>query len=93
MKNLLFLAVMVGATLASCVNPDEKRLSTAPSPEDKTVKMNVALAVDKDLVCGMKVTPASLKDTFTYEGKVYGFCNEGCKAEFAQDPKKYLAAQ
>jgi YHS domain-containing protein len=49
------------------------------------------LALDKDPVCQMSVTgEAKLADTLTYNGKLYGFCNPGCKEEFKKTPQQFL---
>lgn len=45
-------------------------------------------AGDKDLVCSMKVKQGDC-DTAHYQGKIYGFCAEGCKESFQADPQKY----
>ncbi|MFN8308364.1 MAG: YHS domain-containing protein [Chitinophagales bacterium] len=92
MQKVVFLSLAV-AFLSACTNPEALKTSTTPVPEQKMEVKLSALADNKDHVCGMELEQASLKDTATYEGKMYGFCNEGCKAEFVKDPKKYLAAQ
>ena len=45
----------------------------------------------KDPVCGMTVTAQSAH-SLRHEGKPVYFCSAGCKARFAADPSKYLAA-
>ncbi|HEU5058317.1 MAG TPA: heavy metal translocating P-type ATPase [Kofleriaceae bacterium] len=44
-----------------------------------------------DPVCGMKARPDG-PHTLTHDGTLYSFCCAGCKAKFAADPAKYLAA-
>lgn len=47
----------------------------------------------KDLVCGMVVNEAKARAAgrmVDYAGKAYFFCNDGCRAEFAADPEKFL---
>jgi Cu+-exporting ATPase len=44
-----------------------------------------------DVVCGMKVDPKETKVQSEHKGKVYYFCNIGCKEKFESDPEKYLA--
>jgi RND family efflux transporter MFP subunit len=49
----------------------------------------------KDLVCGMDVDPkeaAAAGRTVEHGGKVYYFCSDDCKAEFAANPAAYLKA-
>ena len=45
----------------------------------------------KDPVCGMTVTEQS-QHGLEHEGRPYYFCSAGCKAKFAADPAKYVAA-
>ena len=45
----------------------------------------------KDPVCGMTVTEQS-QHRLEHEGRPYYFCSAGCKAKFAADPSKYVAA-
>ena len=44
-----------------------------------------------DPVCGMKVDPATAKDTLTHEGRTYYFCCDGCRATFLGDPARFAA--
>jgi Cu(I)/Ag(I) efflux system membrane fusion protein len=47
-----------------------------------------------DPVCGMKVDAAEAKAAklcSEHQGKMYFFCNEGCRRRFEADPAKYLA--
>jgi Cu+-exporting ATPase len=48
-------------------------------------------AAMKDPVCGMTVTAAS-PHRLEHEGRSYFFCSEHCRAKFAADPTRYLAA-
>jgi len=57
------------------------RFQGAPAP---------AAAIDP--VCGMTVDPARAAGRHEHAGVVYHFCCEGCRAKFAADPEKYLAA-
>ncbi len=43
-----------------------------------------------DPVCGMKVDPATARHTHVHAGVTYYFCCDGCRANFAADPDKYL---
>jgi len=47
------------------------------------------LASKKDPICGM---PAFrfMKDTTTYNKKIYAFCSAECKEEFLKNPKGYI---
>lgn len=59
------------------------------TPTKKTTKLDVKVVNEEDPICGMK-TAQFLKDTLTYDKKVYGFCNTRCKETFKKDPKKYV---
>src|SRR5438270_6344486 len=43
-----------------------------------------------DPVCGMKVDPATAKNSFAHAGKTYYFCCAHCLEKFRADPEKYL---
>ena len=38
----------------------------------------------------MELTDDAIADTTLVDGKIYGFCNVGCKQEFLQNKAKYL---
>jgi YHS domain-containing protein len=44
-----------------------------------------------DPVCKMEVDEATAPATSEYKGKTYYFCAPGCKKEFDEDPKEFLA--
>jgi Cu+-exporting ATPase len=46
----------------------------------------------RDPVCGMTVDPHATPYRHTHQGRHYYFCSAGCRAKFATDPAKYLAA-
>jgi YHS domain-containing protein len=48
------------------------------------------LAQITDPVCGMNMTQIKIADTATVNGKLYAFCNPGCKDEFVKNPDQYL---
>lgn len=50
-----------------------------------------ATASEIDPVCGMKVSPATAKHTFTLEGKTYYFCCPKCAEKFKASPQEYLS--
>ncbi|GIV24770.1 MAG: hypothetical protein KatS3mg026_0462 [Bacteroidia bacterium] len=63
----------------------------APSPNAGKI---LAIPLDKLAVpycpeCEMSFERFPIADTLTYEGKLYGFCSEGCKKAFQekQPPK------
>ena len=92
MKTILFLATML---LVFGCSQQTKTDSTTPSQTTETKKPVISslsqLAASTDLNCGMKFTSAEdVKDTMTYNGKLYGFCSKECKESFAADPKKFI---
>jgi len=79
----------------SCNNQPKPEQKVAPAMEgnnvpDGGIKIDPALLVSAiDPVCGMSVQE-SVADTATYDGKLYGFCSEGCKDDFLLEPGKYV---
>ncbi len=69
---------------ASCnFEGSEAKISTAPAPEQGKLVFDVAnLSSKKDPVCEMELDNTMLADTALVDGKIYGFCNVGCKDEF-----------
>src|SRR6202167_1094618 len=53
---------------------------------DKAVPAAAAI----DLVCGMRVDPATARHRTTYHGKDYFFCSGRCRERFAAEPEKFL---
>src|SRR6266550_6793028 len=48
--------------------------------------------MERDVVCGMQVDPATAKWTSEHEGHRYYFCGKGCKGKFDADPARYLGS-
>ncbi|MBU1176642.1 MAG: heavy metal translocating P-type ATPase [Alphaproteobacteria bacterium] len=48
--------------------------------------------VVRDPVCGMNIDMATNTHTLAHEGRVLGFCCEGCKSKFTADPAAFLTA-
>ncbi|GAB4473958.1 MAG: YHS domain-containing protein [Anaerolineales bacterium] len=46
--------------------------------------------IQKDLVCGMEVTPNSAAAELEYKGKNYYFCSLACKKAFEANPERYI---
>lgn len=53
--------------------------------EDKVV------AETKDPICGMMVDPVGAEHKSEYQGKIFHFCCDGCKAKFDTAPAAYAA--
>ena len=49
-----------------------------------------APVLEKDPVCGMKVNPATAKNSLEHGGKKFYFCCAGCAEKFKADPAGYL---
>jgi Cu+-exporting ATPase len=45
--------------------------------------------MERDVVCGMQVDPATAAGKSEYNGKTYYFCSNACKVKFDADPGKY----
>lgn len=83
-------ALLTGLVLNAC-NPNESKTSTAPVPTSQKITVSLSqLTTNKDLVCDMELTDDAIADTTLVDGKIYGFCNVGCKQEFLQNKAKYL---
>lgn len=46
-----------------------------------------------DPVCKMDVDPRKAAAQSTYQGQTYYFCCPGCKAQFDQEPTKYVGSR
>ena len=64
-------------------------LSYSQETKKTPSKLNVKVVNEEDPICGMK-TAQFLKDTLTYNKKLYGFCGTHCKEAFKKEPKKYI---
>lgn len=88
MNKLFLLLTISSIVFVSCGQ-------TAKTDNADKEKVKIALTVEQldvkiDPVCQM--TKFEVADTMTYQGKLYGFCNPGCKNEFKAEPEKYLSA-
>jgi len=80
------LSLALAFLLAACQQNSPKAPASIPTASAETLPW----ATDLDLVCEMKVDQ-TVEDTVHYNGKIYGFCNPNCKAEFQSNPTKYGA--
>ena len=46
-----------------------------------------------DPVCGMEVDPETTPWKVEHNGEMYYFCSPGCRADFENNPEKFLAQQ
>jgi len=88
-ENCTFLIVL-SIFFASCSNADnssEKNRSHTQAKDTSAVVSkkekfaDIQFASKKDTICGMPLS-AGIEDTLILDGKVYGFCAPGCKADF-----------
>lgn len=87
----IITAVVLGMSIFSCKeNSKEVEIHQADDQVMHSVH-NLDVEVDNkfDPICGME-TAGHVSDTIHYAGNVYGFCNPGCKEEFARNPEIYL---
>src|SRR3546814_20240539 len=48
--------------------------------------------VVRDPICGMTVDPAAGKPSHAHAGRLFHFCNPGCRDKFVNAPEDYLTA-
>lgn len=89
MNKLFLLLTISSIVFASCAQTGKNDKAA------KEEKIKIEITADKldvkiDPVCQM--TKFEVADTMTYQGKLYGFCNPGCKNEFKAEPEKFLSA-
>lgn len=87
-KNILLIWFVASMLAASC-QPSKQGPTGTQAPVSSAAA--IAWGADKDLVCGMDIDKTEA-DTAHYHGKVYGFCNPGCKEQFQEHPEQYLPA-
>lgn len=87
----IITTVVLGMSIFSC-KENSKEVEIHKADEEMVHKAhNLDVKVDNkfDPVCEME-TAGHVSDTIHYAGNVYGFCNPGCKEEFAKNPEIYL---
>ena len=45
--------------------------------------------MERDVICGMQVDPATAAGKSEYKGKTYYFCSTACKTRFDSDPARF----
>jgi YHS domain-containing protein len=84
------LSIFSAFTLALFLFACQQSAPNTNTPTAAAAGPDLPWATDLDLVCEMKVDK-TVEDTVHYNGKVYGFCNAGCKKTFLENPGKYGA--
>lgn len=64
-------------------------LVAAPSTQPAAAPTTKPVAVNKICPVGKEPVDPDAK-TYEYNGKVIGFCCNGCLADFKKDPEKYM---
>jgi RND family efflux transporter MFP subunit len=71
--------------------PDLPERSPAPGPVPAAEQSSDPPAAARDPVCGMSAATTGEEVFQTlYDGRIYYFCSDRCKAQFDLDPKRYL---
>jgi Cu+-exporting ATPase len=63
----------------------------ASGGHSQMTSLHALIGVARDLVCGMRVDPATAKHRVEHAGKTYVFCSQKCRDRFVSDPQRYLA--
>lgn len=86
----ILVTLVLGFIVISCNEKKEMEVQKADE-EMMSSAQGLDVKVDNkfDPICGME-TAGHVADTIHYAGKVYGFCNTGCKEEFSKNPDQYL---
>ena len=79
-------AICAFLSATACQQSTPKTAAPVPTANAETLPW----ATNLDLVCEMTVDQ-TVEDTVHYNGKIYGFCNPGCKEKFQENPTKYGA--
>lgn len=89
--NYKTLLTIVVATFLSCNNNPQPINKTAMDTTSSTKKdfSQIKFSNTKDPVCEMKLK-FGIADSLLYQGKIIGFCNNGCKDEFIKKPTVFL---
>ena len=87
MKIITFLtAIAISFLLISCGGSSNHTTSSGSGINITPDQLSDVI----DPVCKMSMENRAIADTATYNGKLYGFCNTGCKEAFRKNPEKYL---
>ncbi len=96
MKKLF--SIVAFAVIATACNENNaegqsvKQDTSTSMTQTQTLHITTDMVVNKkDFACGMP-TSAGITDTCHYQDKAYGFCSPECKAEFQNNPEKFLAS-
>ena len=84
-------AEYAGTTYYFCCNGCREKFVADPARflAAKTTSV-AAKAETRDPVCGMKVDPATAKNTAEYAGEKHFFCSSKCREKFVAEPARYL---
>lgn len=89
----LFGMMLLAGFLVACGSQKKQAAQKPQAPAEKSLDVTPdMLALEIDPNCGMDLHQHAIKDTAIYQGRLYGFCSEGCKEAFKRDPEAKLAA-
>jgi YHS domain-containing protein len=77
------------ANTTTSATPAATQSGTTAATTKTVPAKTLVWAGDMDPICEMSIDRATVEDTAHYKGKIYGFCNPGCKETFKEDPAKY----
>jgi YHS domain-containing protein len=94
-KFLIAFIVVIGLAFAFAQDKPNKEKKEAAKKE--VVKDSIEVVSENELtiwnercpIMGGKIDPEA--NTVEYDGKLYGFCCNGCDKKFSKDPVKYSA--
>lgn len=89
MKAINWYAIALTVSLYACGGTTSENNNMSSTKEGININPEMLTQVE-DPICGMNMTQSKIADTLTYNGKLYAFCNTGCKEEFKANPEKYL---
>ena len=88
MKGLYFSITIAALMAYGCGGSSNKK-----SMQTNSAGISISptlLATNLDPVCNMDMSQSKIADTALVNGKIYAFCNPGCKEEFKANPEKFL---
>ncbi len=89
MKASYLITLLLAGLLYACGNAESNHnMNTSSTGINISPEMLGDNTIDP--ICKMDMTKSKIADTLTYNGKLYAFCNTGCKEEFQANPEKYL---
>jgi YHS domain-containing protein len=90
MKTKIILFVFHCFVFFSCQkSPDKQQIMTEEAMQHQNDFKDISLDNSVDFICNMELS-IGISDTSHFDGKIYGFCSKICKAEFKNNPQKFI---